>query len=163
MSDAVLGIFGLAVLVGGVVLWQKFTSAVGTKATQTLLRPKAHKAGQELVSQKHEFAVSASRKEVIDAILRGVAVAQSVPAVKPGLYLAGSSDSSITFDYGSKVQTVFRMFIHVISTNAGASGSYEITNWLLVDGIVGRQKEMKQLIADIEAALRSVDPNARLR
>ncbi len=163
MPDAIIGLFVLAAIVGGVILWQKFTSALGNKATQSILRPKDHKAGQELVSKKHEFVVSASVPDVKKAILEQVSALPNEPAVRPALYLAQSSDSLIVYQYGAKVQTVFRMLVHMQAAEAGTRGSFEIVNWMLASGIVARQHEMKQLNADIETALRKVDPKATLR
>lgn len=160
MTDAIIGVSVLAAIVGAVILWQKFTSALGNKATQTILRPKDHKAGQELVSQRHTFAVSASVSEVRTAILEQVSARTDAPAVKPALYLVDSSNSYVVLDYGTKLQTVFRVTVHMIESDGGTKGFFNFSNWMEGSGIVARQSEMKQVIADIKLALRNVDPQA---
>jgi hypothetical protein len=161
--DVVIGIVGLAAIFGAIYLFQKGTSALGKKANQHVFARGAHSEGQELVSQRLVFAARANVETVKTAVLSKVKVAPKTPVAIADAYLVGATDSLIIYECGNKLHTQFRGRLRLESTNDGVRGSWEISDWTEADGIVAGQSVMKRLIADINTALRSVDPNAALR
>lgn len=152
---------GILILVGIVVvyyLWNKATRAAGKKFNQTVLQPKSHKQGQLITKQKHVFAVKATPQQVKLAILNGVIASDTAPAVMPALHRSQNGDNTLIFDYGSKLQTVFRLAFSFSGDSEGTTGVYVFTNWQDIDGVTARQKEMKELINNVESALRRLDP-----
>lgn len=155
----------IAIIVGFVVvyiLWNKLLNAGTKKLNQKVISPKSYKQGMQITKETHVFKVNAAPKQVRAAVLNGVTASDSVPAVKPGLHRSQDGDRTLVFDYGSKLQGVFRM---VVSFDGGAdstSGVFTFTNWMETEGVVARQKEMKKLNEDVEAALRRLDPGASI-
>ena len=164
MPDWIIGVAVLAVIVGVIYLWQKATSAMDRKVNQTVFQRRGHREGQELVTQRMEFTAHANLADVNRAILSTVKVAPNVPAVIQDAHLIRAGDDHILYGFGNKlIPHNFRGMLALDATGDGVKGSWEIINWTLADGIVIGQPVMKRLAADIERALRSVDPNARLR
>ena len=164
MPEWIIGVAGLAVLFGVGYLWQKATSAMGKKANQAVFARRGHREGQELVTQRMEFTVHASLADVKRAILSTVKVAPNIPAVIQDAHLIRAGDDHILYGFGNKlIPHNFRGMLALESTGDVVKGSWEIINWTLADGIVVGQPVMKRLAADINTALWSIDPNARLR
>jgi hypothetical protein len=164
MGDFVIGIVGLVTIFGAIYLFQKGTSALGKKANQTVFMRGSHREGQELVSRQLTCHVNAGRDAVRKAILATVQVAPQVPAVIADAYLIEATDTYILYGHGNKLRQTFRGMLRIVeSTNGKATVVWDIVDWTEGDGIVGGRSVMKRLIADINTALRSVDPNATLR
>lgn len=163
--DTFMGLILLVGIIGVVMLWQKFTGAVGgavgKKINQTVT-PKSYNAGRTLVADNHDFRVQATPTEVKNAIVGAITAGESAPAVKPALYLVGAKPGAIVYDYGSKLQTVFRFVVGFEGSGDKTTGAFGFTNWMESDGMVARQKEMRQLNAEVEAALRRLDPAASI-
>lgn len=163
--DTFIGLIGLGVFIGVIILWQKFTGAVGgavgKKINQTVT-PKSYQAGRALTAENHDFRVRATPTEVQNAIVGTITAGESAPAVKPCLYLVGVKPGAIGYEYGTKLQTVFRFVVGFEGSGNETSGAFGFTHWMESDGMVMRQKEMRQLNADVEAALRRLDPGASI-
>jgi hypothetical protein len=161
--ELIIGILGLALIVGFVVLMQKGSRLLSRKANQKVFQRRAHSEGQELVSQRLEFHARASVDDVRRAVLSTVKIASSVPAVIPDAHLIEAKDAHILYGYGVKLAPhKFRGLLRLEATDDGVSGSWDIINWTLADGVVEGQSVMKRLVADINTALKSVDPKASL-
>lgn len=73
--DVVIGIVGLAIIVGFVALMQKGMSSLGRTANQKVFDRKGHHEGQNLVSKPWIFQPNASVDEIKSAIFSTVRVA----------------------------------------------------------------------------------------
>lgn len=157
------GIIGLAVLGGIMVGLYKLRNFTARTTNQKIFARKGHREGQELVSQLLEFHARATLEEVKNAVLATVTAAPAVPAVIANVHLIRATDDFILYGYGSKLQPhSFRGLLRLEATDDGVRGSWNIINWTQADGIVAGQSVMKRLIADINTALRTVDPEACL-
>lgn len=161
MSDG-FTVFVIVILIVGMFALR--TSFVRKKLNQHVFQRGGHRDGQDLVSQKLVFSTHASIDEVRRAILANVVVASSLPLLMADAYLLEATDTHILYGYGNRLRSQsFRGLVSLNATEDGVHGSWEIVNWTLADGIVAGQSVMKRLVADINTALRSVDPNAQLR
>lgn len=157
-------IIGLVVLLGIGWLLVSARDLFWKKTNQKVLMRGAHREGEQLVSQRLVFTAGASVDQVRNAILSTVKVAPSVPPVLADAHLIGTTTNEILYGYGNKLQpNSFRALLRLQSTSTGTEGSWEVLNWHRADGIVVGRSVMKRLIADIDTALQSVDPNASLR
>jgi hypothetical protein len=162
--EIIYGIMLLAVIIGLVIAWEKFKEYSAEKLSQSVFQRREHREGQELVSQKLVFSAHASVDDVRTAVLSTVKIAPNVPPVIADAHLIKATDEYILYGFGNKLNPHnFRGLLSFDETEDGVRGSWEIVNWTLGDGIVAGQSVMKRLVADINTALRSVDPNARLR
>lgn len=158
-------VLGIIILVGVVAIlyWvqMSLTRGVNAAVNKTVMRG-ANEKGKRLTQQTLTFTANAPVDAVRKAVLASVKVEPEIPKVIAGVYLAGSSDTRLVYDLGSKVQTNFRAVLQLSSTPTGTRGSWEVTNWLKVNGLVAGADVMERVIAQINAGLRSVDPNAYL-
>lgn len=159
------GVLLLAAIIGVVILWQKFTGAVGgavgKKINQTVT-PKSYQAGKALTAETHVFDVKATPESVRKAVLAEITSRESAHAVKPDLSLVKADPDIIVYDYGTKLQTVFRFVVSFNRSGDATVGVFAFTNWMESDGMVARQKEMRQLNSAVESALRRLDPAASI-
>jgi len=163
MPDWLIGVVGLAVIVGAVVLWQKLMEFLREKANQKVLMRRGHREGEELVSQRWVFTPTASVEDVKRAILSTVKVAPQVPLAIADAHLVDVTDDLILYGYGVKLNPmIFQMALTFTGTDRGCLGTCRFTNWTESGGIVEGRSVMRRLLADINTALRSVDPKATL-
>lgn len=161
--DVIIGIVGLAIIVGFVVLMQKGMDSLGRTANQKIFDRKGYREGQDLVSKPWIFQPNASIDEVKSAILSTVKVAPHVPPIIPATYLIEVSDDYIICGYGAKLNPIMlRMGLTFTDVGHGCFGTCRFTNWTEADGIITGQPVMKHWLADINTALRAVDPTAKL-
>lgn len=163
MDNPIVGIIGLVAIIGVIWLWQKFTSALGKKANQAVFQRKGHREGQELVAQTLYFTANTSMEKLKKAFDSHVQVADSKPAVLGDAYVLEQASDHIIYECGNKLRTSFNGILEFSPDGTGTKGSWRILNWTLADGIVDGQSVMKRLNADIQAAVKSVDPGANFR
>lgn len=164
MGDILIGIVGLAGIVGVIYLFQKGTSALGSKANQSLFMRGSHREGQELVSKQLVCRVDASREDVRKAILATVKVAPQPSLVFADAYIMESNDSRIVYGYGKKLSLSFRAVVQLLDAKDGRTTVvWNIINWTEGGGIVDGQSVMKRLLSDINSGLRTVDQKASLK
>lgn len=150
----------LALIVGAYFLWNKVSSAATTKANQQVFGRNAHRKGRELVSQQLQFQVKADPSEVKRAILSTVE-APALSAIIPNAHLIEVTDSYILYGYGTKLMPHnFRGLLTFEGADGGTRGTWTFLDWTEGDGIVAGISVMQRLVADVNAALRSVDANA---
>lgn len=161
--ESILGLVGLAIFI--LICWQlsRATRSLSKKSNQKLFARGAHERGQTLVSQRLAFTSRGDLATIRKAILSTVVVAPSAPALLHDAYLIQQTDSSIIYGAGNKLHQSFRGLLTMESTATGTTGTWDIINWTLSDGIVVNQSIMNRLVADINTALRSVDPSSALR
>lgn len=157
---------GIAIFIGVIVAiyWVQRSLARGINAAvnNTVMRG-ANEKGKRLTQQTLSFTANAPVDSVRKAVLTSVKVEPGVPKVIAGVYLAGVSDTRLVYDLGSKVQTNFRAVLQLEPTATGTRGTWEVTNWLKVNGLVTGADVMERVIKQINTGLRSIDPNARLQ
>ena len=150
-------------LVVAYIGFQKLVSkGIDGAVNNTVLRG-ANEKGKRLTQQTLHFSANAPIDMVRKAVLASVKVEPERPKVIAGVYLAGASDRQLVYDLGSKVQTNFRAVLTFTPTPTGTQGTWEVTNWLKVNGLVTGADVMERVIAQINTGLRSVDPKASLR
>jgi hypothetical protein len=162
-SDIVFMIAAIIFVIA--LIWLYF---VGLPKLRRFLRQqvfdrRAHREGQQLVSQKLWFTARASIEQVRNAALSTVKVAPTVPTIIMDAYVKEATDNYILYCYGNRINPdFFRAVLQFHPVDGGVSGSWDIVNWTLGDGVVEGQSVMKRLIADINTALAKVDPSTRL-
>ena len=99
----------------------------------------------------------------MSAIVGTVKVAAQIPPVIPDAYVIDATEAHIVYGFGNKLIRSFRGIVRIIeSTDGKAMVIWEVVDWTENSGIVAGQSVMKRLLADINTALRSVDPKATL-
>lgn len=163
MSEGLLVFLVVLGIVAYMVLTQKVIPSLVTKGVNNTVLRGAKREGEELVTQRLTFMSRATVEQVRSAVLSTVKVAPSIPVALADAYLISTSDTLIVFGCGTKMRQSFRGALQLRASNAGTTGTWEIVNWTLADDIVAGQSVMKRLVADIDTALRNVDPSASLR
>ncbi len=165
MSEEFLVFLVIVGIIAYFVLTQKVIPSLVTKGVNSTVLRGAKRGGEELVSNRLMCRVNASQKEMMKAILATVKVAPNVPPLIADAYLIEATDNHIVYRYGNKLNPQnFRGLLRSIeSTDGRPTVFWEIVDWTESGGIVDGQSVMNRLVADINTALRSVDPNASLR
>lgn len=162
--DIVIGIAFLAAIFGAVMLWDKAKGAAVTKLNQAVFSRGKHQRG----SAATETALLVDSTLPATVILAKVLVTLDVPSerpkIRPALYFAGREGSKLVFHYGSAVQTFFVAELGFIDEvdSAGSSGAYQVTSFMLTDGIVAGLDHMEKLAANVRRAIRAADPDVTM-
>lgn len=150
---AILAIIALA------IAWALFKGFLRAMADQHIFYRKDHRDGQRLIAEHFEFTIHAPRSQVIDTILAALKVGPGIPTAVPEVYLKEASPDRLVIAYGSSLlRKSFAATVTLAMTDNGTIGTWQITAWTTTNGVVDCVTVMRRLRADLDTALRSLDP-----
>lgn len=161
MGDAggVLGIVFFVGLVVAAVLLGKAKDAASKALTQKVIYRKKYEKGKHILAG-FTFETTASPSAVMQQLEKRVVAAEAPSGLTAQLYVALRRADRIDYVYGNKFSESFRVAVVLESRESGTFGVLKPVRWHENEGIIVAQEWLGELLDQVHAAVRQIDPSA---
>ncbi len=161
MGDAggVLGIVFFVGLVVAAVLLGKAKDAASKALTQKVIYRKKYEKGKHILAG-FTFETTASPSAVMQQLEKRVVAAEAPSGLTAQLYVALHRADRIDYVYGNKFSESFRVAVVLESRESGTFGVLKPVRWHENEGIIVAQEWLGELLDQVHAAVRQIDPSA---
>jgi hypothetical protein len=160
--NVILGLLGLAVIVGIVYLLQKISNAASRAFNRNVLFKQSYTRSMEQIRNPTTVLTSLSPSETINAVREGIGAQQTEALEGAGVTVKAISDVHLLISIGNILSENYVCQVSAARHEDATRARLEVLRWTEIDGVPARSKQLHQLKDDFVAALRRVDPGARL-